>query len=57
MIEVHKANIVHRDLHSRNILLKLNNLQFIKASVCDFGIAMNVKDREKMMNELRGIII
>jgi serine/threonine protein kinase len=50
MSRLHKANVVHRDLKSPNILLDSRLLPFI----CDFGIAKSVEGKNVMMTQLCG---
>jgi serine/threonine protein kinase len=45
MLQLHKANIIHRDLKSMNILLDSRLLPFI----CDFGIARTVEGKNQAL--------
>ena len=59
MAQIHRAKIVHRDLHSRNVLLLMDKDKVGKAAVADFGVALNTSARgkEKMISELRGSML
>jgi serine/threonine protein kinase len=52
LANIHIVNIVHRDLHSGNILLDDNN----NAKICDLGISKSATDNNDNEDNVYGII-
>jgi len=53
---LHKNNIIHRDIKPENILFKKKN-DLSSVVLCDFGLAYQLKEYDKYINEICGTTI
>jgi translation initiation factor 2-alpha kinase 4 len=55
LVYIHEKGIIHRDLKPSNIFLDKNDLKNVNIKLADFGLAINIKEKQFLKDDVSKI--